>query len=396
MMTGFFRLVFFAFLSFFLINCSTVPQKPEENPEEISARSWSHFKRTFLRTGRVIRPTNNNDTVSEGEAYVMLRAVLMNDRETFNKCLSWTEAVLSRKKSHGDRLLAWHFENGQVSDTAAASDADIDYAFSLILAYRTWHDKRYLQIAREVLKSVLDHETAVINGRLYFLPWPSRKNVTDELVALNPSYYAPSHFKLFYEVSSDNRWIQLSDTTYDLLERLLVSSGKLKDGGLVPDWIAVDKQGIIRTLPGKPVIYGWDAVRVPLRIAADYYLYDDQRALSILRWFSGSFEKEFSSNFSIYSCKDSTKKSFENALFYSAAYAATEAAGSSIAPKILQRLRKCIRMNGDSFYYNSPDDYYINSLSWLPEYYLINKTKTTDTSRPLDSEKKLSFQWLGL
>jgi len=392
MMTGFFRLVFFAFLSFFLINCSTVPR----NSEEISLRSWSHFKRTFLRSGRVIRPTNNNDTVSEGEAYVMLRAVLMNDRETFNQCLSWTEAVLSRKKSHGDRLLAWHFENGQVSDTTAASDADIDYAFSLILAYRTWHDKRYLQIAQEVLKSVLDHETAVINGRLYFLPWPSRKNLTDELIALNPSYYAPSHFKLFYEVSADNRWIQLSDTTYDLLERLLVSPGKLKNRGLIPDWIAVDKQGKIRTLPGKPVIYGWDAVRVPLRIAADFYLYNDQRALSILRSFSVSFEKEFSSNFSIYTYKDSTKKSYENALFYSAAYAATEAAGSSIAPIILQRLRKCIRMSGDSFYYNSPDDYYINSLSWLPEYYLIKKTKTPEVSRPLESENKLSFQWLGL
>ena len=391
MKTVFFRLLLLAVLPFFLINCSTVPQ----NPEEISLKSWSHFKHTFLRSGRVIRPANNNDTVSEGEAYVMLRAVLMNDRETFNKCLSWTEAVLSRKNSHGDRLLAWHFENGHVSDTVAASDADIDYAFSLILAYRTWHDKRYLQIAREVLKSVLDHETALINGRLYFLPWPSRNNVTNELVALNPSYYAPSHFKLFYEVSADNRWIQLTDTTYDLLEKLLVSPGKLKERGFVPDWIAIDKQGNLRTLPGKPLVYGWDAVRVPLRIAADYYLYDDQRALSILRCFSGSFEKEFSSNFSIYSCTDSTKKSYENALFYSAAYAATEAAGSSIAPKILLRLRKCIRMNGNSFYYNSPDDYYINSLSWLPEYYLINKSKTTDTSRPLDSEKKLSFQWLG-
>ncbi|MEI7933551.1 MAG: glycosyl hydrolase family 8 [Chlorobiaceae bacterium] len=382
MTTAFFRHLFLAVLPFLLISCSTLAR----NPEEISQRTWSHFRRTFIKSGRVIRPTNNNDTVSEGEAYVMLRSVLMNDRETFDNCLLWTETVLSRKKSHGDRLLAWHFENGQVTDTAAASDADIDYAFSLILAYRTWHDKQYLEIALAVLKSVLDHETAVINGRLYLLPWPKSNNVTDELVALNPSYYAPSHFKLFYEVSADNRWIQLSDTTYDLLGRLLVSPGKL-----IPDWIAIDKQGTIRALPGKPADYGWDAVRVPLRIAADYYLYDDQRALSILRLFSGSFEKKFSRNVSIYCCKDSTTRSYENALFYSAAYAATEVAGSSFAPIILQRLRKCIRRNGDDFYYNSPDDYYINSLSWLPEYYLLNKTPTRDTSRPLESKKKLSL-----
>jgi len=391
-MTFFFRFLLVALLQFLIINCSPVPQ----NPEKISLGSWSHFKRTFIRGGRVIRPKNNNDTVSEGEAYVMIRAVLMNDRNTFDKCLSWTESVLSRKKSHGDRLLAWHFENGHVSDTAAASDADIDYAFSLILAYRTWHDNRYLQFALEVLKSVLDHETAAINGRLYLLPWPDRKNGTDELIAQNPSYYAPSHFKLFYEVSGDRRWLELSDTTYNLLERLLIFPDELKEGGLVPDWIALDQQGTIRTMPGKPVVYGWDAVRVPLRIAADYYLYGDQRALDILRKFSASFEKKFSKNCLTSLFEDSTKKSYENALFYSAAYAATEAAGSSIAPEILQRLRKCIQKSGDGFYYNTPDDYYINSLSWLPEYYQINKTTTKVKSNNLGSEKKLSFKWFDL
>ena len=356
------------------INCSFIPQ----NSEEIAQGSWSHYKQTFIHEGRVFRPKNNNDTVSEGQAYGMLRAVLMNDHKIFDECLVWTEDKLSRKKSDGDRLLAWHYENGTVSDTKAASDADIDYAYSLILAYRKWNDESYLTLANEVLKSILEHETSVINDKLYLLPWPKQNNSSDEFVALNPSYYAPSHFKLFFEVSGDKRWLELVDSTYYILGRLLDMAGDLKEGHLVPDWITIDSKGNISELPGKPIVYGWDAVRIPLRIAADYYLYGDSRALGVLRLFSAYFEKEYS--------KASTGDTYENALFYSAAYAATETTGSPVSTEILKRLRKCIRKNKVGFYYNDNNDYYINSISWLPEYYNMIKATGKLQHSPLRSE----------
>ncbi|TLU87516.1 MAG: endoglucanase [Chlorobium sp.] len=384
-MKTFFHFLLLAVLPLVMSSC--LPSAPT-NPEKIVLGSWTHYKNTFIRDGRVIRPQNHNDTVSEGQAYGMLRAVLMNDQITFDKCLSWTETVLSRKASHGDRLLAWHFEHGTVSDTTAASDADIDYAYSLILAYRKWHDARYLQLASEVLQSVLDQETMVINGKLYFLPWPKKEPGKEELVAQNLSYYAPSHFKLFYEVTGDKRWLELADTTYDLLIRLLSPPGELKEGSLVPDWIALDQTGKIRDLPGKPVIYGWDAVRVPLRIAADYYLYGDQRALGVLRLFSASFEKEYHNDFINFFSLFTNGRTHENALFYSAIYAATETAGSSIAPAILQRLRNCIRQKGEIFYYNTPDDYYVNSLSWLTEYYEMNKSLNNKALGGTATERK--------
>jgi len=357
------------------INCSFIPQ----NSEEIAQGSWLHYKQTFIHEGRVLRPKNNNDTVSEGQAYGMLRAVLMNDHKTFDKCLVWTEAELSRKQTDGDRLLAWHYENGKVSDTKAASDADIDYAYSLILAYQKWNEERYLTLANEVLKSVLDHETSIINEKLYLLPWPKQNNSSNEFVTLNPSYYAPSHFKLFFEVSGDKRWLELVDTTYYILGRLLDFSGELKKGQLIPDWITIDSKGNISELPGKPVVYGWDAVRVPLRIAADYYLYGDSRALGVLRLFSAYFEKEYSN-------ASTGVDTYENALFYSAAYAATETAGSPVSTAILQRLRKCIRKNNEGLYYNDSDDYYINSISWLPEYYNTIKATGKLQHAPLRSE----------
>ncbi len=373
-MKAFFLLLLLSFLQLVMTTCSSAPL----DPDAVVRGSWEYYKRTFIMAGRVIRLKNNHDTVSEGESYAMLRAVLMHDRKTFDECLAWTESNISRKTSHGDHLLAWHFENGRISDTAAASDADIDYAFSLILASRKWNESRYLELAREVLQSILDHETIEINGRLYLLPATEMAPSSNGYIAQNPSYYAPSSFRIFYEVSEDKRWLRLVDTSYDLVRRLQKSRGGINANGLVPDWCALDENGEIKSLPDKSQLFGWDAVRVPLRMMADYQLNGDHRALEVLRRFSLFFEHEFKQNgriLSEYSCENATGKPYESTLFYTAAYAATEAAGSSVAASILQRQREFIRQNGNEYSYGDLDDYYVNSLAWLVEYYQINNTK---------------------
>ena len=370
-MKTFILLLLFIALQFSMVNCSAAPP----DPEEILRGSWEHYRQTFIRDGRVVRPRNGNDTVSEGEAYAMLRAVLMDDRKTFDECLAWTESHLSRKNSHGDRLLAWHFENGGISDSTAASDADIDYAFSLVLASRTWKEMRYLELAREVLESILRHETQERAGRLYLLPWPAANGIAD-LAPQNPSYYAPSHFRIFYEVTGDRRWLELADTGYYLVGRLQDSCGGTGGSGLVPDWCAIDQQGNITELPGKSSIYGWESVRVPLRIAADCQISGDSRALAALRRFSTFFDREFSRNgriLSEYACDGKAVGPYENALFYSAAYAALRSSGFQSASAVLDRLRGYVHQDGEQCWYQDRSDYYVNSLVWLVEYYHAKK-----------------------
>lgn len=371
-----FFLLFFSLLQLLLVNCSAPPMEPEK----VLRGSWAHYKRTFIREGRVVRPENNNDTVSEGEAYAMLRAVLMDDKKTFDDCLAWTESNLSRRLSMSDALLAWHAQNGQISDRTAATDADIDYGYALLLASRKWHDKRYLDLASEVLQAILDHETIVIEGRLYLLPYTTASGVVTKPVAQNPSYYAPSHFKLFYEVSGDRRWLELADTCYELIGRLQRYAGERQRPALVPDWCALGENGEILPMPGKPMVYGWDAVRVPIRIAADFQLNGDPRALAVLKQFSLFFENEFNKNGKIYgeySCVHDTWRPYENPLFYTAAYAATRSAGSSIAAAILEKQRASLTFDEEGCFYNEPKDYYVNSLAWLAEYCQRTKTKAT-------------------
>ncbi len=367
-------LLFFCLLQLMLANCSAPPVEPEK----VLRGSWTHYKRTFIKEGRVVRPENNGDTVSEGQAYAMLRAVLMDDKKTFDDCLAWTESNLSRRSSMGDALLAWHYQNAQISDKTAASDADIDYGYALLLASRKWHNKNYQDLAQEVLQAILDHETVVIEGRLYLLPYTTVDGSVTKPVAQNPSYYAPSHFKLFYEISGDRRWLDLADTGYELIGRLQRYAGDRQRPALVPDWCALGPKGEIVHLPGKPMIYGWDALRVPIRIAADYQLNGDPRALPVLKRFALFFENEFNKNGKIYgeySCERDLWRPYENSLFYTAAYAATRSAGFSIASAILNKQRASLRFDGKECFYNEPKDYYVNSLAWLTEYWQRTKTK---------------------
>ncbi len=106
--------------------------------------TWEGYRRRFIQhDGRVIRPRDGNDTVSEGQAYAVLRAVWMDDQAAFDAVYGWTETHLSRVKARGDHLLAWRWGRGTdgnwgVLDWAAASDADEDYALALLFAARRW------------------------------------------------------------------------------------------------------------------------------------------------------------------------------------------------------------------------------------------------------------------
>jgi endoglucanase len=344
------------------------------DPQAVVSGSWAHYKRTFIRDGRVTRPENGDDTVSEGQAYAMLRAVLMDDRTTFDQCLSWTESNLSRLPASGDRLLKWHYRNSSSVDSAPASDADIDYATGLVLAYRKWHDPRYLELARGVLDSILEFETLRIDGRLYLLPWHVDSIPKGEPVPQNPSYYAPAQFRLFYETTGDKRWKELVGTSYRILDALQASFGGVDGSGLVPDWCMVTSEGAIIPMPGKNTFYGWEAVRAPLRIAADWLVNRDRRALRVLRRFAACFDRAYDSEGKLcstydYRCKGQDSR--ENPLFYASAFIAGQATGSERAPEMLARLRGFLHEEPDGFSYLNGRDYYVNSLCWFAEYYQV-------------------------
>lgn len=211
--------------------------------------------------GRVVRHDQGGDTVSEGQAYALLLAVALGDRETFDRVWSWTSGNLQRP----DGLLSWHWQDGAVSDPESAADADIDAAHALVLAAERFADSAYLRDGLRLAQAVRDLETQESGGRPVLMAgsWTA---AGDPVV--NPSYFDPRGFHALGVVTGDERWWSaLTEGGYDVVEELR------DDGALLPpDWAQLRPTGGVQATGklgevGGRVRYSYDAARLPIRYA---------------------------------------------------------------------------------------------------------------------------------
>ncbi|HEY9633359.1 MAG TPA: glycosyl hydrolase family 8 [Coleofasciculaceae cyanobacterium] len=271
------------------------PSLPESTANrELLEQSWVIYRQQFIQEdGRVIDYQDSDRSVSEGQAYAMLRAVLINDPTTFNLTLKWAENNLRRRSPTGaftDQLWAWKWGKNKdgkwgAIDKNFASDADIDAITALILASRRWNRPEYLDIARTKLQDLWKFSTiAVPGGKRYLLPGPTEAFVpSPTTLYLNPSYLAPYAFRLFAQVDSAHDWLSLVDSSYQVLEK----SSQVSTVGLPSDWIALDtKTGKFQPLPPSSKlqsVYSFDAYRVWWRVAWDAAWFQSSEAERYLR-----------------------------------------------------------------------------------------------------------------
>ena len=360
-------------LGYFLMH----PDRPNAASPDSSAlvtAAWQGYKHHFIDAwGRVMRPENDNDTVSEGQAYAMLRSVWLDDQSTFDACYRWTQEHLAGRASVGTHLPAWHWHNGTVMDPTPASDADLDYALSLLFAHARWSATGpsdlppYRSQALAVLDEILQFETYTLgDGRLYLSPWPL-SDAPHASYPVNPSYYSPAHFRIFHRVSGDPRWLALLETTYTLLESLQKEFDGQQGIGLVPDWCAVDIDGRYHPLDGKSSDFGYEALRVPFRLGLDALWFDSPAAARWLKRFDGFVETQWSQHRAVYAqytYSGQVQQAYENPAFY-ACYA--YAAPSSERMKFIQKTRAALVSTPHGLIYHRRSDYYTNSLAWLAE-----------------------------
>jgi endo-1,4-beta-D-glucanase Y len=224
--------------------------------------SWNTYKSKMIVSSggglRVQRPENSNDTVSEGIAYGMVFAVYMADKTTFDGL--WTYA-----KSHrdGNGLMNWHIDSGgSTVGNGAATDADEDMAFALVMADKQWGG--YQSDATALVNAILSHE---VDGSNMLRPDDSG-GTTDE----NPSYFAPAYYRVFQAYTGQSRWAQVIDSVYTVLNKCANANT-----GLVPDWCTPSSGAAARGSH-----YGYDAARTPFRIAEDACWNNESRAVSYL------------------------------------------------------------------------------------------------------------------
>ena len=230
--------------------------------------SYLVWKNTYVTSDgacgyRRVLFNDRSTTYSEGIGYGMLLAVCFDDQPLFDDLWRYYQAHVDT-----NGLMHWWIGSscGQIIETTAATDADQDAAFALLLANRQWGSAgpiNYYDDALTLINAIMNCE--VEPGTFVLKPgdfWGG-SHIT------NPSYFSPGYYRAFAEATGNADWYSVLDRCYEIL-----SAAAHPVTGLVPDWCSA--AGL--PVPGFGYYYYYDATRTPWRIALDYMWYGEARA----------------------------------------------------------------------------------------------------------------------
>lgn len=307
--------------------------KDQPSPKDIAEKNLEMLKKQYFRSNGMIE-SEKNKTTSESQSYAMLIAVFLGDQETFDRVWGWTKNNLQVRPK--DKLFAWVWQNGKVADMNPATDADQDIAYALYLGYKKWGDETYFSEAKEIVRDIWDVETKEIGGVRYVTAGNWAVQDKDGVI-INPSYLAPYEYRVFATFDAEHNWMSLVDSSYKVLE---LCSGV---AGLAMDWCKIDNQGnVVKNFRfgGKDgSIYSYDALRAPFRVAMDYILYADARAIEYLKK-NKIFTKDWKENgkiFGIYNQQGEHAGKNESLANYGAQLASMSLVEKVIAREIFEK-----------------------------------------------------------
>lgn len=345
---------------------------------------WNNYKSEYIEpvSHRTLDKQQNNISTSEGQSYTMLRAVWVDDQNTFDESWQWTKDNLQRP----DHLLSWKFgqlPNGKygvqdnVGGQNTATDGDSDIALSLLMAYSRWKQDKYLYDALPLIASIWEKEVVVINAKPVLVANDLERNNLEKVI-VNPSYFAPYAYKIFAKVDKKNNWNGLADNSYELL--VAASQNKLdtsKSSGLPPDWITINRtSGIIAATGnnGLTTKFSYDAIRIPWRLAVDWQWFKDARDKSTLAHF-GFLKNEWSNNKYIFASynHDGTPDAGYDA---PSVYGATIGYFSVLEPHVATEIYKSklsVLYDPDEQKLKQPLGYYDDNWSWFGSALVFNE-----------------------
>lgn len=235
--------------------------KPTSLNSDLACKEYNKLMTSFLvECGGDIRPTADTKdcTYSESVGYCMLVAAYQGDKTTYDKLLNFYKL---KRSSAANNMMAWKVSCEGIVSSGSSSDADIDVAFSLIVAHEQWKEQyknNYLEEAKTIIGTLKNSVLTNCAGTYVLKPGYGYGGCNETSI----SHYTPAFFRIFAQLTGDNTWSALADDTYTLLNRAMNPTT-----GLVPDWqtVAGGHADFSRSWN-----YKFDACRVPWRIALDY------------------------------------------------------------------------------------------------------------------------------
>lgn len=352
------------------------------SPKTLLSNTWERYKERYLEqdTYRTVDRQRDNITTSEGQSYTMIRAVWMDDKETFDGAWQWSQDNLQREK---DSLFSWLF--GERSDGTygvliqenglnTASDADVDIALSLLFAYARWQDTDYLEDAREIINDIWEKEVVIINGKPYIASSNVDKEIGASEIVMNPSYFAPYAYRIFKDVDPQHPWDELAETSYDVLEESMrLSLDSENSANIPPNWISINTAtGEIKRAENLPAEikngsnFGFDAMRIPWRIALDFKWFREPRAEELLEEME-FFSKEWGANQKInaeYTHAGVPAEYFESSAIYGGLIGYFVVSEPEIADAVYKD-KLTVLYNPDFNDWSRPLNYYDENWAWF-------------------------------
>jgi endo-1,4-beta-D-glucanase Y len=256
-----------------------------------------------------------NICVSEGQGYGMVIVALMagfdsSAQETYDCLYRWYKSHPSTTSAH---LMAWtQKKDGTSLDGGAATDGDMDIAYSLLLADAQWGRHSNIPYRQEALAMIDAIRQQEIN-RFTFVVMEDNtgKPRSRDYYDMRSSDYMPDHLRAFRDATGDAFWDTVINNNYRVFRYL--QNTYSPEAGLVPDFIknirfspehlvAAPGSGTaplferdsddvnIFAQPVKPDyleskydgVYNFNACRVPWHIGADFLVSGDTRAAAFL------------------------------------------------------------------------------------------------------------------
>lgn len=239
-------------------------------------------------------------TVSEAHGYGML--IMASMAEYDKNAKEYFDGMYRYFKAHpsdiGSYLMSWQqCDNGTALIDGAnegsitggtcdsATDGDMDIAYALLMADSIWGSDGKIDYYSEAVAIINDIMKYDVNHEYWTLTlgdWVSECDKTEKYYsATRCSDFIVQYMPVFAEVSGNDDWLKVYDTTYEIINGM-VDEYKT---GMLPDFVIRNSSGKYVPAPANFLEsendgnYYYNSCRVPWRISMDYLINGNKDAL---------------------------------------------------------------------------------------------------------------------
>jgi len=253
---------------------------------------------------------SGSKTVSEGIGYGMLITVYLDNDSIGNKARFDKLWGFYKRNRNGKGLMNWQIQGCSEGTPGAngATDAELDVALALAMAYKQWGTEQYKTDAVELIGKIWNAE---VNQGEKLL-----KSGDEGNLPYNPSYFSLGALRVFKQLDPNHDWEGVANASLALLKKAQHSTT-----GLVPDWC--NNQGQSQDANGSGTNkFGYDAARTPWRVLTDYLWFGTADAKSFLSkidtWIKNETESDPNYILREYSTDGKVSVEWPNALYVGA------------------------------------------------------------------------------